>query len=207
MKKRLLNILMIAQVILCATILSSCDNSAEWESKMQQAIGKGDFTEARACAANMKYNDSAYEKINRAQIAFLLNSGSIDQAYSLAQEEECANIFTELFMPKLSDIYESQGKTKTLQFLTKVEFANAPDLTESSVYSYSDNEKYNTEATKYNSLLEQFITYLEIFNNKEFATQLLKFVKPIVVNTPGGDRKSVELSNQPQEDIKKKLGL
>ncbi len=216
MKKVLFNTLMFLQIIICATMFVSCscsDDSAkskEWEAEMQTAIGKGDFTEARACAAKAGGWSGHYKIITRAQIAFLINSGSLDQAFSLSQEEGMVYVYFELFMPKLIDVYESKGKTEVLKNLALVQFEHVPDFDDDYISSSNDNGKYNTEATRYNTLLEQFITYIDISGDREFALQLLRFVKPLVVESPvkkDGTRDNVKLSEQPLADIKKKLNI
>ncbi len=188
------------------------------EADIQQAINDGNFIRARKRASEETWKDDRekmYAKITRAQIAFLVNSGNIEQAYSIAQEENSVNVFFDAFMPALSDIYESVGKIKTLQYLVKVELSNSPDLSEKYITTAAGMTlgnncgNYNDSAIKYNTLLEQFIGYVDIRGDREFATQLLRFVKPIVVELPkkGDQGGGVELSTQPQEDIKKKLGL
>ncbi len=199
---------MFAQVILCAAMLVSCDNDTDWEAKMQEAIAKGEYTEARACAAKLSCGTKeAYEKITRAQVTFLMNTGSVDQAYSIAQEEGTAFIFFESFMPKLSEVNQNIGKMKVLEYLSKVEFEAAADL--SAEYCNDYNDTYNEGAAKYNSLLEQFINLVDIQGDKTFVAQLMKFVKPIVVEIKksNGVSDGVKLSNQPLEDIKKRLSL
>lgn len=213
MKKRLLSLLTCALVVLCATTFVSCDNTPKWESKMQEAIGKGDYTKARVCAASMNNEykrKEAYDRIARSQIAFLINSGNVDQAYSIAQEEGLTFIFFETFMSKLTDVYQSVGKMKVLEYLTKVEFEHVPDLTDKSWAEWDDNAKYNKEATKYNTQLGQFMTYVDFQEDRAFNTQLLNFFKPTLEEATrdrNGNYGDVIVSNQAQLDIKKKLGL
>ncbi|MFI3305655.1 MAG: hypothetical protein R3Y68_03975 [Rikenellaceae bacterium] len=111
-------------------------------------------------------------------------------------------------MLKLIDVYESKGKTEVLKNLALVQFKNTIDLNDRYMWDDS-NTHYNTEASKFNSLLDQFVTYLDISGDREFAIQIIRFVKPIVVPLPDttGNGSGVRLSTQPQDDIKKKLGL
>ncbi|MFI3332787.1 MAG: hypothetical protein SNI51_04950 [Rikenellaceae bacterium] len=182
-----------------------------------KSIETGDFSKARSAVSelNISYHLYDHEKeemlssITRAQIAFLINTGSIEQAYSIAQEENVIAVFYDSFLPKLTEVYEDQGKVKILQFLAKVEFPVAPDLTDLYVTEHNASGKYNSYASKFNSLLEQFILYVDIKGDNEFATQLLKFIKPIVTELKDekGRSNGAVLTNQPREEIKKKLEL
>lgn len=187
---------------------TSCENESNrkerrnMESKVELAIEKGNFTDAREYAAKMTSNSNIYKDITQAQIAYLINSKNFKQAYSLSQEENVVYTYFELIMPQIIEIYESKGKSEVLKNLALVQFEHAPDLTRS---VDNNNARYNAAITKYNSLLEQFIIYLKINNDKEFATKLLLFIKPILVNKSGNN--GSELSDRPMRDIKNKLEL
>ncbi len=163
----------------------SCNS--KYRAKVEEAISKGDYTEARVCAAKLGRDyerEEANEKITRAQVANLISLQGEEVAYALAQEENMTYLFFEAYMPRIQEFYVKSGEDKVLMLLSRVEFEHRPEL-EDSYADMGDNSYYNDAVFKYNSLLEQFIAYLCVTDKQKFANKLVNFLKPPVVEVEG----------------------
>ncbi len=173
-----------------------------YEHRIEKAISRGEYEQARKLVSKIEDQhdqEQVGERVATAQLTYLIGSGNEDIAYRIAQEDGFTTLFFEIYVPKISDIYQKGEKEKILLWLSRVQFENAPNLSTGSYYS-----GYNEEASAYNTTLEQFISYLcVVAGDTAFARKVVEFVKPTVAEY-GKERK---LNYEAQKSIKSRYKL
>ncbi len=176
----------------------------DYQSRIETAIGKGNYEKARKLASKIDSpykRAESYERVAIAHYTYLIDTNSEDIAYRIAQEDGFTHIFFEIYVPKISEIYQKGAKDNILLWLSRVKFKNVPNLSAGSSFSY-----YNEEVSVYNATLEQFISYLCVVNDDTaFARKVVEFIKPTIENYGKNDERRYNYNAQ--KEIKSKYKL
>ncbi len=189
-------IIIIAVILAITTIiLRSCGCfDAYYYRCLEKAITEGDYEKAKDYALKI-YWDDAVPIVVKSQITTLLNAGNVEAAYHLSQEENLEYMFFEVYLGRITKLYDENKETEILQYLSASKLKHEPD----------NSSIYNDEVLAFNSQLEPIIAYFCVNDNKAFALKLLAFIKPTCEYNY--DTHEHEFINTQQSEIKKKYKL
>lgn len=170
-------------------LFATDEGDTDLETKIEQKISQHDFDEAREIAQNLSDIDNKRKKmlkqINKSQLSVFINDNNWEDAKNLANELNAIPEYQELFGQNVDKLLAQERYDIVMNTLTLWTFKGVFYDKEEYKEGYRDysfnNNKYNSEVSAYNLILDKLINYCIDYRNVDIIKRSIRLYKPIAV--------------------------
>ena len=204
-------VMVVVAIIIGALDLFSSDENTydanpKREQQIEQAIAAREYDKAREIAVKMvgdAYRKRSIDKVNFAQLSYVLDNSSLEDAEYLAKELNAIPILWKVIERNTYKLYERDFRTlytmlsrypmKAVYHSSLVDFSNAAmakanawsredyDIHSNDASYYASNVAYNDEVMLFNRIVLQIIDLAIYDGKKEYIKKMMPMLKPEAV--------------------------